>query len=419
MFNEKNVSFVNRQKLWNYYNSTLVKAVDVGYNPKTKFYDEDLAKSLKQNIAEFSAFKETSFKKEVESLLTTDGRLTPKSEWKKEALKVSDDYNYRWLETERHQTIANAHMAEKWKDFEQNVELYPNLQLVSVNDARVRPKHKVLDGIIRPFNDPFWKTHTPPLDWGCRCDIIQTDDEVTEVPGGFQTKIEFENNPGDSGKVFGGSAYEENLTKKEKAETLENLNKFSEKEDYKVLHKNKVFSNSVRNLDDEFKNEYPDIDPEKVSSVRLYTRAYYEDINRFNRGLPIDFDKKAGFTKEYYESLTRTINKGLDEMPNKFKGTVYRGTHINDSSILSSYKDAFEKGHPHIEKSFLSTSYDESEAFGGNVSFSIKSKTGTNVENLSASKSEKEILFKAGQKFKVTNYKEYEEGIIHIEMEEI
>ena len=228
MFNEKNVSFVNRQKLWNYYNSTLVKAVDVGYNPKTKFYDEDLAKSLKQNIAEFSAFKETSFRKEVESLLTKDGHLTPKSEWKKEALKVSDDYNYRWLETERHQTIANAHMAEKWKDFEQNVELYPNLQLVSVNDARVRPEHKVLDGIIRPFNDPFWKTHTPPLDWGCRCDIIQTDDEVTEVPGGFQTKIEFKNNPGDSGKIFGGSAYEENLSKADVKESKINAMNWGE-----------------------------------------------------------------------------------------------------------------------------------------------------------------------------------------------
>ncbi len=220
MFNDKNVSFVNRQKLWSFYNEKLSKAVDVGYSPDLDFYDEDLAKSLKDNIAQFSAFKETSFKKEVESLLTDGKHLRSKSDFKKEALKVSDDYNYRWLEIERHHTIAVANMASKLKDFEQNVELYPNLKLVSVNDSRVRPEHKVLDGTVRPFNDPFWQSHTPPLDWGCRCDLEQTDDDVTEVPGGFQTKIEFKNNPVDSGKIFGGSAYEQSLTQDDKNDAL-------------------------------------------------------------------------------------------------------------------------------------------------------------------------------------------------------
>ncbi len=419
MFNEKNVSFVNRQKLWNYYNEKLSASVDVGYSPKVEHYDKELADSLKTSIGKFSAFKETSFKNDLENLLTTDGKLTPKSEFKKGALKISDDYNYRWLETERHQTIANANMAQKWKEFEQDVDLYPNVKLVSVHDARVRPEHKVLDGTIRPFNDPFWDSNTPPLDWGCRCNIEQTDEEPTEIKGGLQMKIEFQNNPGKTGEIFGGSAYEEKLTKAGKKEAIENLEKFTDKEDYKILHKNRKFSNALKNLDEEYHSKYPDIDPEKISSVRLYTKSYYEDINKFNRGIKIDFDKKDGFTKQYYEALTRTINKGLDEMPDKFEGMVYRGTYVKDSEILNVYKKSFESGKPHIEKTFLSSSYDESEAFGGNVSFSIKSKTGTNVENLSASSSEKEILFKAGQEFRVTNFTEYDDGIVHIEMEEI
>lgn len=128
-------------------------------------------------------------------------------DFKKEAYKVSGDYNHRWLETEYHQTVANAQMAEKWKGFEANADLYPNLKLVSVRDGRVRPEHKILDGTIRPIDDPFWKTHTPPLDWGCRCDIIQTDEEPTNIKGGLQLKIEFENNPALTEKIFGGSAY--------------------------------------------------------------------------------------------------------------------------------------------------------------------------------------------------------------------
>lgn len=208
LFEEKKVSEQHREQLWQYYYDKLSKGVDIGFSPKSLHYDKDLADTLKYNIAEFSAFKETSFRRVVESLLVDEiGGLRSWRDFKKEAYKVSSDYNHRWLETEYHQTVANAQMAEKWKGFEANADLYPNLKLVSVGDDRVRPEHKILDGTIRPIDDPFWKTHTPPLDWGCRCDIIQTDEEPTNIKGGLQLKIEFENNPALTGKIFGGSAY--------------------------------------------------------------------------------------------------------------------------------------------------------------------------------------------------------------------
>ena len=208
LFEEKKVPENQREQLWRYYYDKLSKGVDEGFSPQSSHYDKDLADALKLSIAEFSAFKETSFRKTIETLLVDEnGSLRSWSEFKKEAYKVSGDYNHRWLETEYHQTIANAQMAEKWKGFEANADLFPNLKLVSVKDGRVRPEHQVLDGTIRPLNDPFWKTHTPPLDWGCRCDVIQTDEPPTEIKGGLQLKIEFENNPAISGKIFGGSAY--------------------------------------------------------------------------------------------------------------------------------------------------------------------------------------------------------------------
>ena len=55
----------------------------------------------------------------------------------------------------------------------------------------------------------------PTSGLGCRCDIIQTDEPPTEIKGGLQLKIEFENNPAISGKIFGGSVYEKTLTKDE------------------------------------------------------------------------------------------------------------------------------------------------------------------------------------------------------------
>lgn len=225
IFTERALQPKQRESLWKYYYDKLSKAVDVGWNDGFEIDDKPLVEKLKFSIAEFSAFKETSFRKSVEALLTTeDGKLRNKTDFMKEAMKVSDDYNVRWLETEYHQTIANANMAAKWKSFEENIDLYPNVKLVSVQDGRVRPEHKALDGTIRPYNDPFWKTHTPPLDWGCRCNIIQTDEEPTEIPGGFQTKIEFENNPAESGKVLKGDAYKKGLTKEEVEEALTFIN---------------------------------------------------------------------------------------------------------------------------------------------------------------------------------------------------
>jgi len=35
-----------------------------------------------------------------------------------------------------------------------------------------RPLHQAWNGITRPANDPFWKTHGTPNGWGCRCYIL-------------------------------------------------------------------------------------------------------------------------------------------------------------------------------------------------------------------------------------------------------
>ena len=230
MFNSKDISDENREKLWQYYYDRLSSGVDAGYGPKPEFYDAEMANALKYSIAEFSAFKETSFRKDLESLMTDNGKFVPWSEFKKEAFKLSGDYNARWLETEYHQTVANANAAQAWQEFERNADLYPSLRFSTVGDDRVRPEHEVLDGIVRPLNDPFWDTCMPPLDWGCRCFVEQTDEDATgRVPGGVQMKIEFENNPGKTGKIFGGSAYETGLDKTEITQAIENAEKWAEK----------------------------------------------------------------------------------------------------------------------------------------------------------------------------------------------
>lgn len=58
----------------------------------------------------------------------------------------------------------------------------PYLQYRAITDGRICPICSPLDGIVLPADDPFWRTHTPPLHFCCRCILIaltveEADDE--------------------------------------------------------------------------------------------------------------------------------------------------------------------------------------------------------------------------------------------------
>lgn len=227
LFDDRNVSEENKQALWEYYNTNLSKAFDLGYNANSDFYDEDLATNLKNSIAEFSAFKETSFRSQLEASLTEGGKVVPWSEFKKKATELHVDYNQRWLKTEYHHTVATAKSVDNWKRFEADADLYPNLKYNAVNDARTREKHRALDGLILPINHVFWKTHNVPLDWGCRCGLEQTDEEPSKLIPELDIKGAFKNNAALSGELFGEMPYATAMSKEQIKEAKSNATKFA------------------------------------------------------------------------------------------------------------------------------------------------------------------------------------------------
>jgi SPP1 gp7 family putative phage head morphogenesis protein len=71
---------------------------------------------------------------------------------------------------------ANERIIQEQKD------VFPFCEYITAGDDRVRDSHAALDGKIIPTNDPFWDTHTPPWDWGCRClKVPRTADDVAEI----------------------------------------------------------------------------------------------------------------------------------------------------------------------------------------------------------------------------------------------
>jgi len=216
VFQERGVSEPLSEKLWRYYYRHLSKAVEIGYSPNIEQATLDLVSSLKHNIATFSAFKETSFKQQIEQVLTKDGRVLPWSEFKKEAEKLDTLYNKRWLQTEYNQTVANALSAQKYEEYIANKRLYPNLTYHAVHDERTRETHRAWDGFTLPVEHSFWQTHLPPNDWGCRCYVEPTANPVTE---GVRTedvpiKEAFANNPALSGEIFPIIPYAKGMSEK-------------------------------------------------------------------------------------------------------------------------------------------------------------------------------------------------------------
>lgn len=71
------------------------------------------------------------------------------------------------LETIYRNSVQTAYNAGHWRNFEEHEDSRGYLMYDAINDGRVRPAHKALDGIIKPVGDPFWASHSPPL--GHRC----------------------------------------------------------------------------------------------------------------------------------------------------------------------------------------------------------------------------------------------------------
>ena len=172
-----------------------------GYGKDFSNYTESPAKkiSINQNLYRFSAAKTYQELAKINLARQNNANF---ADFKKEALKVNEEYNIQYLQTEFNTANRSGAMAEKWQKIEKQKDLYPNLTYKTVKDNRVREEHKNLQDITKPVDDPFWDKWYPPNGWHCRCYVTQTDAEPTPgTPEGNPTPG-FHGNVGKSDMVF-------------------------------------------------------------------------------------------------------------------------------------------------------------------------------------------------------------------------
>lgn len=175
-------------------------------------YDEPgnmLTAQLKANLYQFSGAKSlTESLLFAEQITDENGQLKPFSQYRDDIEKIHQSYNLRYLSAEYDNAVASAQMALKWRNYEAIGTEY--LEYRTIGDARVRPEHAKLDGLVLAFDSPVWSRIWPPNDFGCRCTAVPADKPATAVDENAAGKLGkqvvtnpvFENNVGKTGLVF-------------------------------------------------------------------------------------------------------------------------------------------------------------------------------------------------------------------------
>ncbi len=138
----------------------------------------------------------------------------------------------------------------------------------------------------------------------------------------------------------------------------------------------------------------PDLTAEEAAAIRAYTGSTYRVLNTSLRGGKYASDSLL-------QAYVDAAQHGLAKMP-KFTGLSSRGMSLNESQ-LKNVLSTYHKGAVVEDAAFVSSSYGENAAFGGNVFMKITGKSGVNVSSFSNYGGEREVLFMPGTRFRIDN----------------
>lgn len=92
---------------------------------------------------------------------------------------VGEQLEQEWETGGRHASLENvfrtnvqtAYGAGRYQQARQVADYRPYWQFDAIEDVRTSPWCRPLGGVIRRYDDPWWRTHVPPLHFQCRSSI--------------------------------------------------------------------------------------------------------------------------------------------------------------------------------------------------------------------------------------------------------
>ncbi len=127
---------------------------------------QDIRDSVQNALKNGLTFEQ--FKKELMPKLQAKGwwgRKLVGDETGAKEVQLGSPYRLRTI---YNQNLQSSYMAGRWQAQTED-KSRPYLQYVAVMDARTRPAHAAMNGLVFPIGDAFWDSFYPPNGWNCRC----------------------------------------------------------------------------------------------------------------------------------------------------------------------------------------------------------------------------------------------------------
>ena len=189
--------------------SSIAKTLNSAVSDDLERSYPQLADMIRSNNNVFAAFKvHDQCRRMAELLVDDEGKLRTFEQWRQMAEPIANHHNKVWLRTEYDTALKRANQAKEWMQFEDEMDVLPNLRWVPSTAAKPGADHMAFWNTVLPVRHPFWNEHRPGDRWGCQCSLESTDEPATEVPeGGAKDRPApgLDNNPAKDGKLFGDS----------------------------------------------------------------------------------------------------------------------------------------------------------------------------------------------------------------------
>jgi uncharacterized protein with gpF-like domain len=79
--------------------------------------------------------------------------------------------------------LRTAHSEGQWQRIQRNKDDFPYLKYDANNSEHPRLEHSAWDGLVLPVDAPFWQAHYPVKAWGCKCGVMQLDEDTLDELG--------------------------------------------------------------------------------------------------------------------------------------------------------------------------------------------------------------------------------------------
>ncbi|WP_027395682.1 phage head morphogenesis protein [Aquimarina latercula] len=209
------------------------RRLEIAYNAP----DHLALQLMEHNLFEFATSKTEARLASVSQLLIDKDALQirSKSDFFKEAEKITTDFNRTWLETEYNLSISVGQNAANYVRFMDEKDTVTSLvQYSTAGDNKVRSEHQLLEGRVFDLNDSEAMDLFPPNGYNCRCEfqqylggsntVISKGSTAKKLLGDSFKDSQFDVNRGDTKQVF---------TKEQYYHDIKGLNGNLKKMDYK------------------------------------------------------------------------------------------------------------------------------------------------------------------------------------------